>query len=280
MEPQALAISTGNQQIDDILRGTIGILETLFPGRIKAYYLHGSFFDHTGIATSDIDLFVVPRHKFTPEERAQLQRIMHFGALCSPFMVEMIAVDEENLLQNGHYRIKEASTLLWGEDLRAHIPEQTLEQYLQFYARFPFIYISSMLRGTETLPDPLIYPQPQGEFYGYDQQLLPPENKKLHNIKKLVTGVCWAATILIAWQAGNFVPGKAASVQMYREYINDEWTAFIEELYERGNRQWHYLVPQEPAERQRLRELCAQTLAFEKHYLDRYKAYLQQKERA
>jgi Polymerase beta, Nucleotidyltransferase len=270
MEPLVLYTSTGNQQVDNILHGTIGILETTFSGRIKAYYLHGSFVDGSAIETSDIDLFLVSRGKFTAEEREQIQRIMHFGALFSLFMVEMIAVDEDNILQNGHFRIKAASQLLWGEDLRASVPEQTLDQYLALYARFPFIYITAMIRNTETVTSPLTYPQPDGEFYGYDQQLLPPANVEQHNVKKLVTSVCWIATILIAWQAGKTVPGKKASVEMYREYINDEWTTFIEEVYELGNRQWHYLIPQEPEDRQKLRNLCARALVFENYYLRKY----------
>lgn len=273
MEALALYTSTGDQQVDDIVHGTIGILETTLPDRIRAYYLHGSFADGSGIETSDIDLFLVPKGRFTAQEREKIQRITHFCSLFSPFMVEMIAVDEDAILQSGHFRIKCASQLLWGEDLRASIPEQTLDQYLHMYARFPYVYIGQMLRNSEMVTYPLSYPQPTGEFYGYDQQLLPPANVKQHNIKKLVTSVCWIATILIAWHAGETVPGKKASVEMYRECVNDKWTTFIEEMYEWGNRQWRYLIPQKDEERQRLRDLCAQTLAFENHYLSKYDKY-------
>src|SRR5258708_9801473 len=110
--------STGNQLVDNILCGTIGILETLFPDRIRAYYLHGSFADGTGIETSDIDLFLVARVRFTAEEHEKMQRLMHFCALTSSLMVEMIALDEQLLLQNGHFRIKSASCLVCGHDLR------------------------------------------------------------------------------------------------------------------------------------------------------------------
>ncbi len=274
MEMPTLYVSTDHPQVDNILRGTIGILETLFPERIHAYYLHGSFADNTGIETSDIDLFLVPKGSFTREEREKIQFVMQCSALISPYMVEMIAVDEEILLKQGHFRIKAASKLLWGKDLRERIPEQTLDQYLRMYARFPFIYIAQMLRQKPGAIAALAYPDADGEFYGYDQQVLPPGNEQQHNIKKLVTSVCWIATVLVAWKAGKTVEGKLASVQMYRKYVHDQWTAFVEEMYEKGNRQWHYLVPQTQAERQQLRELCAQTLAFEQHYLRHYKSYL------
>lgn len=266
--------STGHQHVDDMLRGVIGIVETLLPGRVRAYYLHGSFADGTGIETSDIDLFLVARGKFSAAEREGIQRVMRFCALFSPLMAEMIALDEALLLQEGHFRVHSASCLLWGDDLRADMPEQTLAQYLRLYAHFPFVYITQMLRSCETLVAPLTYPQPGGEFYGYDQQLLPPGNEPRHNIKKLVTGVCWAATTLIAWQAEKTVTGKCASVQMYREYVHDEWTTFIEDIYTWGNQRWHYLVPQAAEERKYLRELCRQTLTFEQHYLHHYQTYL------
>jgi hypothetical protein len=275
MEPITLLASTHNQQIDDILCGAIGILETTFPERIKAYYLHGSFFDDTAIPTSDIDLFLVTHGKFSAEERTKMQRIMYFSALFSPFMVEMMALDDASLLQNGHYRIKSASKLLRGVDMRSSMPEQTLEQYLRTYASFPFIYSVNMLRAMERVVLPLSYPQPEEEFYGYDQQLLPPKNEQRHNIKKLVTGVCWTATVFIAWKAGKMVSGKRASVEMYQEYVHDEWMDLVTEVYELGNRQWHYLVPVEQDKRRHLHNLCSRVVAFENHYLHYYQMYLQ-----
>lgn len=269
-----LVYSTGDQQADDILYGMIGILETVFAGRVRAYYLHGSFIDGSGIETSDIDLFLVTRNGFRPDEQAQVQQIARFCARFSPLMVEIIVLDEALLLQRGHYRVRSASRLLWGEDLRAQMPEQSLDQYLSLYAHFPFQYMTHMLRNLDRLTAPLTYPQENGEFYGYDQLLLPPGNIQRPNIKKLVTGVCWAATVLIAWQRGQTVPGKRASVELYRELIQDEWTPFIEEMYTSGNQRWHYLVPEKAEERQRMRSLCEQALAFERHYLNAYQAYL------
>lgn len=274
MEPITLYTSTGNQQVDEILRGTIGILETLFPNRVRAYYLHGSFIDQHAVPTSDIDFCVIPKGSFTTEEREKVQRIMHSCSLFSPFMVEMMVLDEDFLLQKGHFRIKSASRLLWGEDLRTSMPEQTLDQYLRMYTRIPVIYFTQMLRSTEPARFPLDYPQATGEFYGYDQQLLPPKGEPRQNIKKLVSGVCWAASVLVALQTGKTVEGKRAGVQLYRELINDEWSSFIEEMYELGNRQWHYLVPQNSQERETLRALCARTLAFENFYLRQYRQYL------
>src|SRR6266545_5853804 len=51
MEMLTLYASTGNPQVDNVLRGAIGILEDLFPERVRSCYLHGSFVDNTGIET-------------------------------------------------------------------------------------------------------------------------------------------------------------------------------------------------------------------------------------
>jgi len=269
-----LSHATGNQQVDAILLAAIDLLEKTLPGRSSAYYLHGSFVEQTGIATSDIDLFLIAKSPFTPEEHKIVQRVTQQPAFLAPFPLEIIVLDEARVLQEGHYRLTAASALLWGRDIRDTLPEQTLDQYLRMYAHFPLIYLAHMLRNVEHAPLTLTYPRPDEEFYGYDQQQLPPGNEPRHNIKKLVTSVCWTATVLTAWYAGKMVTGKYASTRMYREYVGDEWSSFIEDMYRLGNRRWHYLVPEDQDERRKLRQLCAQTLAFEQHYLNHYKDYL------
>lgn len=64
-------------------------------------------------------------------------------------------------------------------------------------------------------------------------------------------------------------------IQVTGPQDNDEWAQFIEDIYTWGNQRWHYLIPEQPAERQRLRTLCQQALAFEQHYLQHYHRYLQ-----
>lgn len=38
--------------------------------------------------------------------------------------------------------------------------------------------------------------------------------------------------------------------------------------------QWHYRLPTAEGDRRRLRELCGQALAFQNHFLSRYRSYL------
>ena len=129
--------------------------------------------------------------------------------------------------------------------MRTYLPDMTLAAYLHYYSVAPTAYFVQVLRRREQLTFPLSYPDPAGEFYGYDQLYLPPTSIARHNIKGLVSAACWAATILVGWYAGQMVPTKRASVPLYSEFVHDEWVSFLTELYEWGSRQWQYLVPED-----------------------------------
>ncbi|MEO7910884.1 MAG: nucleotidyltransferase domain-containing protein, partial [Roseiflexaceae bacterium] len=58
-----LSTSSGSQPADNALRGLVGVFELHFPGRIRAYYVEGSYADRTAIATSDIDLVLIFKHR-------------------------------------------------------------------------------------------------------------------------------------------------------------------------------------------------------------------------
>ncbi|GCE16101.1 nucleotidyltransferase domain-containing protein [Tengunoibacter tsumagoiensis] len=274
MEMLKLTTTTGNMQVDALLRGVIGIFETTFPRRFRSYYLFGSYANGQGRATSDVDLCLVPQGSSTLEERQQFQKLRQYCALISPLTVDMIILDENYLLREGHFRIKTGSRLLLGTDLRSQMPDITLEQYLQQYTQAPLSYLTQVFRKTDVVKYPLTYPDPYGSFYGYDQATLLPSGEPRQNIKGLVSATSWAASILVAWKTHKLVATKSDSVLLYKQTINDQWTGFIEEVYERGNRQWQYLVPQETSERLMLRDLCARMLEFENYFLRCYRDYL------
>jgi Nucleotidyltransferase domain len=78
----ALASSTGQPQIDEIIRGIIGLFETVFPGRIRGCYLVGSYADGSAVALSDIDLRVVFKEGFADSaEEEQVRRVRGYCRL-------------------------------------------------------------------------------------------------------------------------------------------------------------------------------------------------------
>ena len=73
MRKIALRWSTGRPNVDEILRHVVGAFETTFEGRVRSYYLTGSFADYTAQAFSDIDLSLLFRGSLaTAEEAAAL----------------------------------------------------------------------------------------------------------------------------------------------------------------------------------------------------------------
>lgn len=279
MSDIALLETTGDQQIDALLRGIIGVLEAAFPDRIRGYYLFGSYADGSGMPTSDIDLFIVPKGRFTVDEEGRRERIGRSCALLSSRSIDLIAVGEEMLFREGLFRLEAGSRLIYGVDIRDRLPRQSLDQYLRRYVQAPWDYITQVLRArafreSGYLVYPLQYPDPAAEFYGYDQPRLPHRQESAPNMKALVATACWIATVIVGLRAGRTVAAKSASVRLYQELIGDEWAGWLEALYEWGNRRWSYLIPEAPSERRLLRDLCARMLAFENVYLTLYRDYL------
>lgn len=136
--------------------------------------------------------------------------------------------------------------------------------------------MSQVLRRTDTLVYPLHYPDPFGPFYGYDYHDARMGETGEQSIKGWVNAVCWIATIIVAFQSGRMIGTKAESVRAYRECVGDHWATFVEAVYANGKAAWGYRVPDDPAGRALLRDLCRETLAFENLSLALYRVYLLQ----
>ena len=100
MQNIPLLNSTGNQRVDNILRGVIGIFETVFPDRIRGYYLVGSYADGTAISTSDIDMKILFKNRFRDNiERKNSQQICEYCfGLISPIVQVMLPQRTKRLL--------------------------------------------------------------------------------------------------------------------------------------------------------------------------------------
>ncbi len=273
-----LLYTTGNSQVDSILREAIGAFLAAFPSRIRSAYLVGSYADGSAVALSDIDLRVVFAADFLDVDEEQRFRVVRqYCRDLSSIPLDCPPLSEQRLLNDPAWSheaisIKCASQHLYGEDLRPLLALPDLEIYTRqvdraasrFFARIHLI---------ETVAYPLTYPDPDGEFYGYvDDGRMPaavPVDPDFASTKLLVHIVGFAATGLLAHQAGRMVVKKGDWLAAYREAIHDEWTPFLDQLYSLCRQAWGYRVPVDPDDRQVLRELCAQTLAFENHYLNR-----------
>src|SRR5438270_5151073 len=105
--------STGNQQVDSILRGLISLYEMLFPKRIRGYYLIGSYMDASAGAISDIDLYIVFKECFLNEaEEKKAYDLREASALLSPIRLDIPLLSEEQFRPED-VRLKIASSLVY-----------------------------------------------------------------------------------------------------------------------------------------------------------------------
>lgn len=276
MSQISLINSTGNDTIDDILVRVINAFENAFPNRIRAYHVTGSYYNRSAISNSDIDMTIIFKGDSIDEQEEE--KCFQTGEYCdslSSVELDFKYIDEGKLLPLDnefpytHYIIinKIGSLLIYGEDIRHKMPLPPIDVVAWTY--MVGIYrerlLSKRRESSEVLTFPLRYPEPEDEFYGYGSG---------DNIFDLVLSVGLAVTIMCAIKAGKYVGSKSECPSIYAECINDKWTPFIQEVFEKCRYQWEQRVPTDEAERKQLREICRKTLAYENHFLSVYREYL------
>jgi predicted nucleotidyltransferase len=275
-----LRFSTENDLADEILGGVIGIWENIFPGRVSGYYLFGSYSTGTADASSDLDLAILFKDRFQDDaETDQAQRLCErLEALNPAITVDMFYVSEDSVQQPDRVsvalRLKRSSVLLYGEDTRHRIAAEPDERYVRDSMHIPY-YSSRFGRpNQDVLTFPLDYPDPHGEFFGYDGWRL--DNRHRRGMKMLVVIVSRIATALVALRTGQYVGSKQESAQLYRTCINDEWADLVEQVYACCKTRWGYRIPRTLGDQAQLRALCQRALAFENHFFSLYQTYLVQ----
>jgi hypothetical protein len=275
MEQVTLLASSGDAAIDRIVRGVVTIFEASFPRRVRGYYLLGSYADGAAVAISDIDLLPLVAGALDEGEREQAERLVEGCALLSPTRLDIVLCDEATITDDV-VLLRYGGQLVYGADTRAALPLPPLANYTRATMDAARYFIAHVLRGVERLTYPLAYPDPNGEFYGYDTvripEWYPPDTRQ--GVKELVTTATRMARASLALGAGRYAGSKGGSVTTYREAIGDEWSDLLEAIYAHGKLRWGYAVPTDPAERRLLRDLCRQMLAFENDFLARYRVYL------
>jgi len=281
MDTIKLLYSTGDDRADTILRGVIGVWESAFPDRIRGYYLTGSYSDGSAMPTSDLDLYILFKDSYlgSPETDKAQQLCEYCESITPVIYVDMGYLSEERVQQadrvSDALQLKYSSRLLYGEDTRNRIAAAPDARYVRDAMHIPYYGSKFGRPDLDMLTFPLDYPDPQGEFYGYDGWTFAAgDSAEQAGAKMLVVIVGRIATALIALRTGLYVGNKRESMALYRAHINDEWTALVERVYTLCKEQWGYRVPTKAKDRKRLRELCRQALAFENAFFSLYKDYL------
>ena len=276
MDDLLLIHSTGDERIDRFLQGLVGIYMQTFPGRIRSFYLTGSYADGSSISLSDIDLSIVFAGTISDQEAERARALEQFCEQLGSLRLNLSFSGEASLSDVERVLVKRGGMLIYGKDIREHILLPTLDVYRKHVTWMPYRFWGQVIRSCEVLSYPLTYPNYEDEFYGYTQKRIsvwyPAEIEQ--GTKELITGALRTATAILALRAGQYVMSKRDSVQRYRAYIHDEWTNYLETLYFKGKLEWQYLIPAEPEARRLLHELCQRTLAFENQYFELYRKYL------
>ena len=272
----SLLDSAGNREVDNILRGVIGIFESVFPDRIRGYYLTGSYTDGTAVPASDIDVDILFIDNFiSREENDKVQQTSKYCSLISPIPLELNLYSEGQALRLGLPTLKFASILLYGKDIRDEISLIPLDWYERALMHVPYRFFSRIRGKPEFLVFPLNYPDPEGEFYGYDKRKArAADGTLLPGTKEIINCVGKSALAIIALKAKVYVNDKNDCLKQYRVRINDEWTDLIQDVYAKCRRTWAYCVPEDTEARKQLQKICERTLAFENYFLNLYKDFL------
>lgn len=274
-----LLASTGDPRCDKIISAVIGVFETAFPDRIRGYYLRGSRASRTSTIGSDIDLFIIFKNRFATEaEYYRAHDLNEHLAHLSPILLECLLIGELGLQRNIGLalNLKLATRLLYGQDIRSDLPEFAPESYVRDVVHTPYFSYKypAQRRHANHLTYPLHHIAPDDQFFGYTQWTMPTaDGNDQPSTKLLIASVGWTATAIVALRTRQYVRDKAASVDLYRTHVGDEWTDLVVTVHDLCRNRWHYQIPDSDIDQQTLRALCEKALDFENHFLTIYREY-------
>jgi predicted nucleotidyltransferase len=277
MSEIALRATTGDERVDAVLRGLVAAFAATLPGRVRACYLVGSYADGTATLGSDVDVYVLVRDDFVDadEERRATEVVRELRA-ASPVALDVVVKGESVSTAFGEVDLKLRSLLVHGEDVRDRIPLLPMDVGARGLMHFQVPFLARTRGGPPVLAFPLGPPDPDAPFLGYDRRRVRgPDGVERATTKDMVRSVLGAASALVAWCAGRYVPHKGAAAAMYRAHVgDDEWADVLEEMDRRCRIEWGYVVPEDAAARRRLRELCEDAVGFENRFLAAYREML------
>ena len=270
----ALQHSTGHPKIDEIIQGIIGLTELIFPEQTRGYYLTGSYGNGSAVPSSDLDLCVIFKGETLPIDRDRLRQIYDCCWRISSISLDVVVYNEIEVQKKGSIWLRD-SQWLFGEDIRATISQLPLTAYVRNFMHTPYAFFARARSREEPLTFPLDHPNPTGAWFGYDRRRTRTlDGRDVPGTHELLSCTFWPATALIMHQSGVFALGKQDCVKRYRKHINDDWADLLEAIYQKCRLEWQYFIPDSSADRQILRDLCHQALAFHNHFLTIYKAFL------
>ncbi|HLZ62392.1 MAG TPA: hypothetical protein VKR06_36060 [Ktedonosporobacter sp.] len=276
MKTIVLLDTTGNERVDHLLREIIIGYEIAFPERMRGYYIEGSYADHSNVTTSDVDLIALFNGDFVSDEECEKAEEMARRFVDESEIELDIEVMKEQGLGDGLWpTFKMGSLLLYGEDIRDRYPLLPLDVWTRDRMHSSLWRTVNLCNRPAVLSYPLDYPDPVGEFYGYDRRKVRlADGDEVNCTRDLIRLTGWSATAILAFKAGKYVARKSDCHKIYQACFDDEWGQLLENIYVLCRGKWNYLIPSEQGEQSKLREICQRTLGFENHFLQIYKEFV------
>jgi hypothetical protein len=270
-----LQSATGNQAVDRILTAIVGIFELAFPNLIRAYYLTGSYHDRSAIAASDIDLIVIAKDNLSEANRQQLRQMDDWCELLTSVPLDIGFFDEQEIHHQCPTNLKLSSLFIYGQDIRDNVALPEHAAYLRECMHRAFHRLLWIRQHPASLSYPLTYPDPSGEFYGYDIQ----KTDELGHLEqptteRLIGNLLWMATAQLASNTSLYFSSKQEVIRAHQTIFADAWSNLIENAYQQCRSQWGYRLPEEQTQRAELRKMCTQVLDFENVFLRQYHSFL------
>ena len=187
----------------------------------------------------------------------------------------MQVTDEATLLAGAEPTFIVGSRLLYGEDIRDRVPLIPVEEWGRERMYRGYFLMVRVFSRPVPVRYPIGFPDPDAEFLGYtNRQVTLHDGTAVLSTRNLIRVTGWLATALIAYEGRRYVARKRDCHLIYREVFHDVWASLLEEIYVTCRGRWHSLIPDGPGERAHLREICTQVLAFENHFLTRFKPFI------
>jgi hypothetical protein len=248
----------------------VNALLSAFPQDVRAVYIHGSHANNTAIPGSDVDLVVVLTanartpdiHRFAEERQPAL-----------PFTLDIVCVDESLVDDRPHAPVAAAlkwnSRLLAGTAIDVEHMAPSLAGFLEQAGACALLGIAG-LRDRAEIWAPVGYPEPAGEFFGYDriQEAPTQPSGQAPGTRELIATASWSASAFLARSAGVIAPSRMDAFSMYPVVIRDEWSPLLAAIHDQCRLEWSGEIPESANDRSALRKVCARFVLFENHVLD------------
>lgn len=271
---------TNYQDINKVLQGIISIFEAMFPGKIRSYYVVGSYAYGYAVPGSDIDMWIIFRESVGDDDLHQARSLRRACQLMAPVNldIDIIAGPPYNIQPywaNISTQVKTGGLLLYGEDIQADIPMIPIDDYARYLMHFAALRVVSLRNSPPLLRYPIDYPRQDDRFYGYVPARVDAEGAKAELSTRGMIGCMTNMTnALVAFKGRSYVQNKAHCFTLHKECINDEWSDFLIEAFTKCNTLWKYRVPEDPEAQVELSALCRKMLDYENHFLAAYREFL------